>query len=190
MPCVLGVMLAFRIFLFPSLVSGWLGIGGERPLKSPSPTMTQHCQVQEWAGRGGGNGGSKGSLGWWQLCSSEGSTEPNQRRLFQRYQGCFVPPPALHHPLKAAQQMGTAFLSEGQCCFLPVLLRRLKAKPRNRRRKKSPCRCERENTRAGETQAWLCDGLKQSCYVQSYSQTPILISADHISNVDYNSPIV
>lgn len=36
----------------------------------------------------------------------------------------------------------------------------------------------------------LVDGLKQSCYVKGYSQSPILKSADHISNVYYNSPIV
>lgn len=78
-----------------------------------------------------------------------------------------------------------------QCWFAActVLLRRLKAKPEIGF-KKCPRGCESENTRAGDTQAWLCAGLKQSSYVQSYSQTPILISADHISNVDYNSPIV
>lgn len=88
---------------------------------------------------------------------------------------------------------GCAFLSEEAggwfSACTAVLLTRLKAKPKNRV-KKCPRRCERENSRAGDTQAWLCDGLKQSCYVQSYSQTLILISADHISNVDYNSPIV
>lgn len=101
--------------------------------------------------------------------------------------------PSLHAPTERGQADGTCIPQRGgsgvySACTAMFLLR-LKAKTRSRG-KKCPCRCEGENTTAGVTQAWLYDGPKQSCYVKAYSQTPIVKSADHISNVYYNSLIV
>lgn len=125
----------------------------------------QKHQVPPWTSSARSRQGGEGGLGAPRGSLSSAPVRGAQtqiREVIPEIPMVFVPLPSLQAPSERSPADGVAFLSEEAVgCCLPVLLKGLKTKPRNRE-KNCPRRCERENTRAGDTQGWLCDGLSRA----------------------------